>query len=129
MPRFGAALEGCDIEPFMRRDVIDANALPCGICETQIVQCIHLATTRCSFKLLERIAIDIRKINEFGIGTYIWNLVRSIGTVDTANEYFLIGSEKNYQELGSLPANFSHFRREATSLWGDQLLLPMALMK
>jgi hypothetical protein len=26
-----------------------------------------------------RIAIDIRKINQFGIGTYIWNLIRNLG--------------------------------------------------
>ena len=39
-----------------------------------------------------RIAMDIRKINEFGVGTYIWNLVRNLGAIDTANEYFLIGS-------------------------------------
>jgi len=67
-----------------------------------------------------RIAIEIRKINEFGVGTYIWNLVRNLGAVDTVNEYLLIGSEQSYQELGELPANFSPLlRTERSSLWQD----------
>ena len=40
--------------------------------------------------LTMRIAIDIRKINEFGVGTYIWNLMRNLGAIDTENEYLLI---------------------------------------
>src|SRR5436190_12210101 len=77
-----------------------------------------------------RIAIDIRKINEFGVGTYIWNLVRNLGTVDTVNEYLLIGSERSYQELGQLPPNFSSFLQpEGRSIWRDQYALPMALRR
>jgi glycosyltransferase involved in cell wall biosynthesis len=77
-----------------------------------------------------RIAIDIRKINEFGVGTYIWNLVRNLGTVDTVNEYLLIGSEQSYQELGELPANFTPLLQpERGSLWRDQYMLPLALRR
>ncbi|HLQ78232.1 MAG TPA: glycosyltransferase family 1 protein [Terriglobia bacterium] len=77
-----------------------------------------------------RIAIDIRKINEFGIGTYIWNLVRNLAVVDTNNEYFLIGSDRNYQELGPLPASFKQFLQpEGSSMWRDQFSLPLALRK
>src|ERR1700756_3079049 len=53
-----------------------------------------------------RIAIDNRKINEFGVGTYIWNLVRNIAAIDKRNEYLLIGSHRNFHELGPLPENF-----------------------
>ena len=53
-----------------------------------------------------RIAIDIRKINEFGVGTYIWNLVRNLAGIDTQNQYLLIGSNRNFHELGPLPGNF-----------------------
>ena len=53
-----------------------------------------------------RIAIDIRKINEFGVGTYIWNLVRNLAAVDDRNEYLLVGSRRNFHELGPLPGNF-----------------------
>src|SRR5262245_13871681 len=53
-----------------------------------------------------RIAIDIRKINEFGVGTYIWNLVRNIAALDTANQYLLVGTQRHFHELGPLPPNF-----------------------
>jgi glycosyltransferase involved in cell wall biosynthesis len=77
-----------------------------------------------------RIAIDIRKINQFGIGTYIWNLIRNLGAVDTSNEYRLIGSDRNFQELGPLPPNFKQLvQPEADSAWRDHLVLPMALRK
>jgi glycosyltransferase involved in cell wall biosynthesis len=75
-----------------------------------------------------RIAIDIRKINQFGIGTYIWNLTRNLGAVDTSNEYRLIGSDRNFQDLGPLPPNFKQLvQPEESSAWRNYLLLPMAL--
>lgn len=77
-----------------------------------------------------RIAIDIRKINQFGIGTYIWNLIRNLGAVDTSNEYRLIGSDRNFQELGPLPPNFKQLAQpEQDAAWRDHLVLPMALRK
>jgi len=77
-----------------------------------------------------RIAIDIRKINQFGIGTYIWNLIRNLGEVDKSNEYHLIGSVRNFQELGALPSNFKLLLQpDENSLWRDQFVLPMALRK
>src|SRR5205823_12934688 len=77
-----------------------------------------------------RIAIDIRKINQFGIGTYIWNLVRNLVDVDKTNEYLLVGSDRNFQELGPLPPNFTQFLQpEEHSVWRDQCFLPMALRK
>jgi glycosyltransferase involved in cell wall biosynthesis len=53
-----------------------------------------------------KIAIDIRRMTEFGVGTYIRNVVRTLGRLDSANEYFLIGSPAKVQEIGSLPPNF-----------------------
>ena len=77
-----------------------------------------------------RIAIDIRKINQFGIGTYIWNLIRNLGAVDTSNDYRLIGSDRNFQELGPLPPNFKQLPQpEGDALWRDHFVVPMALRK
>jgi len=77
-----------------------------------------------------RIAIDIRKINQFGIGTYIWNLIRNLGAVDTSNDYRLIGSDRNFQELGPLPPNFKQLPQpEEDALWRDHFVVPMALRK
>src|SRR6188768_1017758 len=77
-----------------------------------------------------RIAIDIRKINQFGIGTYIWNLIRNLGDVDKTNEYLLIGSDRNFQELGPMPPNYRLLLQpEEDSVWRDHVVLPMALRK
>lgn len=53
-----------------------------------------------------RVAIDIRPIRDFGVGTYIRNVVRSLGRIDSANEYFLIGGRDRVREAGRLPDNF-----------------------
>ncbi|MFZ0733807.1 MAG: glycosyltransferase family 1 protein [Candidatus Sulfotelmatobacter sp.] len=53
-----------------------------------------------------KIAIDIRRMTEFGVGTYIRNVVRTLGRVDHENPYFLIGPPVKSQEIGPLPPNF-----------------------
>jgi glycosyltransferase involved in cell wall biosynthesis len=53
-----------------------------------------------------KIAIDIRRMTEFGVGTYIRNVVRSLGRIDHENAYFLIGPPAKVQEIGPLPPNF-----------------------
>jgi len=53
-----------------------------------------------------KIAIDIRRMTEFGVGTYIRNVVRTLGRLDHENKYLLIGSPAKVQEIGPLPANF-----------------------
>jgi glycosyltransferase involved in cell wall biosynthesis len=53
-----------------------------------------------------KIAIDIRRMTEFGIGTYTRNVVRTLGRLDRQNKYFLIGSPEKVKEIGPLPANF-----------------------
>ena len=77
-----------------------------------------------------RVAIDIRKINEFGVGTYIWNLVRNLAAIDGRNEYLLIGSHRNIHELGPLPANFKQlYQPEQETFWGDHITIPFALRR
>jgi glycosyltransferase involved in cell wall biosynthesis len=53
-----------------------------------------------------KIAIDIRRMTEFGVGTYIRNVVRNLGRLDYTNEYCLIGDPKRVEEIGPLPPNF-----------------------
>jgi glycosyltransferase involved in cell wall biosynthesis len=77
-----------------------------------------------------RIAIDIRKINEFGVGTYIWNLVRNLAAIDPQNEYLLIGSHRNFHELGPLPLNFRQlYQPEEETLWRHQITIPFELRR
>lgn len=53
-----------------------------------------------------KIAIDIRRMTEFGVGTYIRNVVRTLGRLDRENRYLLIGPPAKVQEIGPLPPNF-----------------------
>jgi glycosyltransferase involved in cell wall biosynthesis len=53
-----------------------------------------------------KIAIDIRRMTEFGVGTYIRNIVRTLGRLDHETTYFLIGSPAKVKEIGPLPNNF-----------------------
>jgi len=45
-----------------------------------------------------RVAIDVRKIHDFGIGTYIRNLLKYLARLDNKTEYVLL-CERNDQEL------------------------------
>jgi len=52
------------------------------------------------------VAIDIFRIRDFGVGTYIRNLVRSLSRLDRESEYLLIGVPERLREIGELPPNF-----------------------
>jgi glycosyltransferase involved in cell wall biosynthesis len=54
-----------------------------------------------------KIAIDIRRMTEFGVGTYTRNIIRAIARLDHENEYFLLGAPEKAREVGTLPENFS----------------------
>jgi len=53
-----------------------------------------------------KVAIDIRRITEFGVGTYTRNIVRALARIDHSNEFFLIGPPDKAAEIGPLPPNF-----------------------
>ncbi|MBC8167931.1 MAG: glycosyltransferase family 4 protein [Bryobacteraceae bacterium] len=53
-----------------------------------------------------RIAIDVRHIRDFGIGTYIQNLVPALAGIDSENQYVLATDRSEVPELPQLPSNF-----------------------
>ena len=53
-----------------------------------------------------KIAIDLRRMTEFGVGTYTRNIIRALGRLDHGNNYYLIGSPAKVSEIGPLPPNF-----------------------
>jgi glycosyltransferase involved in cell wall biosynthesis len=53
-----------------------------------------------------QIALDTRRVADFGIGTYIRNLVRALARVDDRNRYKLITTEQAVPEFSDLPPNF-----------------------
>src|ERR1700732_814716 len=53
-----------------------------------------------------RVAIDIRRAGDFGIGTYIRNIINQLARTDSETEYLLIGEQRHLQQLDPLPNNF-----------------------
>ena len=45
------------------------------------------------------VAIDIRRVNQFGFGTYLRNLVRTLGRLDGDNRYLLLGRPEQAAEM------------------------------
>jgi len=68
-----------------------------------------------------RIAIDVRRTGDFGIGTYIRNLVHALAALDRENHYVLVALNGEEPELADLPPNFeiAIYRRRDTD-WMDQ---------
>lgn len=75
-----------------------------------------------------RVAIDIGKVSEFGIGTHIWNLVHNLSEVDRSSEYLLLGSRRQFLELGPLGDNFQALDvPEEGSFWNANVRIPLRL--
>lgn len=53
-----------------------------------------------------RIAIDVRKLHDFGIGTYIRNLLRYLASFDQSTEYALICRPQDSQAIRDMAPNF-----------------------
>ena len=53
-----------------------------------------------------RVAIDIRRAGDYGLGTYIRNIVNQLARIDNDSRYLLIGERRHMVEFDSLPDNF-----------------------
>lgn len=53
-----------------------------------------------------RFVIDVRRIRDFGVGTYIRNLVHALAALDRENHYTLVALTGDEPELADLPENF-----------------------
>ncbi|MBI4877716.1 MAG: glycosyltransferase family 4 protein [Acidobacteria bacterium] len=75
-----------------------------------------------------RIVIDVRHIRDFGIGSYIRNLVHGLGLVDAENQYVLTARRGEVHEFAHLPKNFQTvpYDRSDTDLL-DQIAYPWFL--
>jgi glycosyltransferase involved in cell wall biosynthesis len=69
-----------------------------------------------------RIVIDVRRIRDFGIGTYIRNLVHALAGLDRENHYVLVALTADEPDLAELPANFKiTVYPRADTHWMDQV--------
>ncbi len=75
-----------------------------------------------------KVAIDVRRIRDFGVGTYIRNLLKALGDLDTGHHFDLICIDEDKSQFAALPENFRtivHNRRDSSRL--DHLELPRVL--
>ncbi len=75
-----------------------------------------------------RIVIDTRHLRDFGIGTYIRNLLGALSRLDPENRYLLVAHPEDLPELSGLGPNFeaAPYQRRDTDLL-DQLAFPSYL--
>ena len=75
-----------------------------------------------------RIVIDVRHIKDFGIGTYIRNLVEALGELDPENRYLLSAKYARYSRSAGLPGNFETvvYHESQRSQW-DNVAYPWFL--
>jgi glycosyltransferase involved in cell wall biosynthesis len=77
-----------------------------------------------------RIAIDARKLHDFGIGTYIRNLLRQLGRLDHDTEYVLLCQEQDCSLASQLGENFRAVVDSSPPYSvREQLSIPLALRR
>ncbi len=77
-----------------------------------------------------RIGIDARKLHDFGIGTYIRNLLRHLARLDRDTEYVLLCKPEDTPALAPLGPNFRAVRETAGNYsLGEQIAIPLALRR
>lgn len=75
-----------------------------------------------------RIALDVRRIRDFGVGTYIRNLLQAMAAQDAPHDFRLICAARDQEQLPALPGNFRveiYNRRDSSRL--DHFALPKLL--
>jgi glycosyltransferase involved in cell wall biosynthesis len=77
-----------------------------------------------------RIAIDVRKYNDFGIGTYIRNLVHHLALIDQDTEYVLLCRPQDHARLKVASPNFRTVVEPAPPYSiSEQVRIPMTLLR
>ncbi len=77
-----------------------------------------------------RIGIDARKLHDFGIGTYIRNLLRHLARLDSRTEFVLLCRQADTQALASLGENFRPVAEHAGNYSvAEQFTIPLALRR
>ncbi len=77
-----------------------------------------------------RVAIDIRKLHDFGIGTYVSNLVRQLARLDRDTEYVLFARPEDAPEVEALGRNFRTVPLRAPNYSvREQFSLPLSLAR
>jgi len=77
-----------------------------------------------------RIAIDARKLHDYGIGTYVRNVLRYLGRIDRENEYVLLCRPADCETVRALGENFRAVPEPSGNYsLKEQIRLPMTLRR
>jgi glycosyltransferase involved in cell wall biosynthesis len=77
-----------------------------------------------------RVAIDTRKVHDFGIGTYIRNLLRQLARIDRETEYVLLCHEPDLGIAAQLGPNFRTVRESSPNYsLREQFRIPWVLRR
>ena len=77
-----------------------------------------------------RIGIDTRKLHDFGIGTYIRNLLRQLARLDRQTEFVLLCRPEDVPALSSLGENLRPVAETSTNYsLLEQIRIPLALKR
>ena len=77
-----------------------------------------------------RIGIDARKLHDFGIGTYIRNLLRHLGRLDRETEYVVLCRPDDRTALAAVGDNFRPIAESAPNYSiAEQVAIPLALRR
>ena len=77
-----------------------------------------------------RIGIDARKLHDFGIGTYIRNLLRGLARLDRETEFVVLSRPADRETLASLGENFRAVPETAGNYsFAEQIRIPLALRR
>jgi glycosyltransferase involved in cell wall biosynthesis len=77
-----------------------------------------------------RIGIDARKLHDFGIGTYIRNLLRHLARIDRDTEFVVVCRAADREALASLGENFRAVNESAPNYsLAEQVRIPLALRR
>jgi glycosyltransferase involved in cell wall biosynthesis len=77
-----------------------------------------------------RIAIDARKLHDFGIGTYIRNILLGLSRLDRDSEYIVLCRAEDLDQVGGLGANFRAVIESARPYsLGEQIRIPLSLVR
>ena len=77
-----------------------------------------------------RIGIDVRKLHDFGIGTYIRNLLKQLARLDQETNFVLLCRPDDREGLASLGRNFRPLPAAARNYSiAEQITVPLALAR
>ena len=77
-----------------------------------------------------RIAIDARKLHDFGIGTYIRNVLIGLARIDQETEYIVLCRPRDADAVNDLGANFRAVPETAQPYsLGEQVWIPLSLVR